>query len=206
MARSWVLHAQRERVAVMGPQFRDPVTGASHRVLCAHPRCRWWFQKTAVGESDMPEVTMVISSGSLVRVEAFRDVGGFDAGLFIDYVDTDFCLKCIQRDWLIMVCAGAHMQHSLGQRSIKKVMGISLSPTNHRPFRHFYIARNRIAMWRRHAWRHPHWALFDLATVVLWVVRVGLAEREKVAKFRAMIAGTWSGLRGQSGPMRTARH
>ena len=154
----------------------------------------------------MPEVTMVISSGSLVRVEAFRDVGGFDTGLFIDYVDTDFCLKCIQRDWLIMVCAGARMQHTLGQRRIKKVLGISLSPTNHSPFRHFYISRNRVTMWRRHAWSNPHWALFDVAALLLWVVRVGLAEREKGAKFRAMIEGTWSGLRGQNGKMRTARH
>lgn len=193
------MHPEPMRLALVGPSFFDPVTSVGHRYLRPHPNCRWWFQKVAVRDDDLPQVSMVITSGSLLNISAYADVGGFEEGLFIDYVDTDFCLRCLRRGWLIGVSAGARMEHRLGDRQEKKWAGLTLHPTNHPPFRHYYIGRNRVMMWKRHMWRFPHWAAFDLAAFGLWIFRILAAEDQKTAKLLAMARGTWAGVRGRSG-------
>ena len=87
-----------------------------------HPRVNWWFQKVEIENLDLPSVTMVITSGSLLRIEAWDDCGRFDEALFIDYVDTDFCLKCLARGWQIAVSAGGRMTHQLGSRERRRIV------------------------------------------------------------------------------------
>jgi rhamnosyltransferase len=79
-------------------------------------------------------------------------------------------------------------------------MGHAFYPTHHFPLRHYYIARNRVLMLRRHGLRFPHWMFFDLAAAGLWLFRVLAFEQAKAAKLKAMALGTWDGLRGRSGP------
>lgn len=61
--------------------------------------------------------SVVISSGTLVRTEVFNIVGKMDDGLFIDYVDTEWCLRCFEKDILVHVIPQAKMVHSIGDNS-----------------------------------------------------------------------------------------
>jgi rhamnosyltransferase len=193
-------HSTPERVAIVGPVFRDPITGRGHRVLRQHPHWPWFFQKVSNPVDDLPSVTMVITSGSLLRVDDFDKIGPFDETLFVDYVDTDFCLRCRAAGRLIAVSAGGRLDHQLGHREQRKFLGLACYPTNHPPLRHYYIARNRVLMLRRHGLRFPHWMFFDLAASGLWLFRVLAFEPAKGTKLKAMTLGTWDGLRGTSGP------
>ena len=193
-------HPASERVAVVGPVFQDLNTGRRHRVLRQHPRWPWLFQKVSNATNDLPAVSMVITSGALLRVTAFDEVGPFDEAFFIDYVDTDFCLRCRQHGRLIAVSAAARLDHQLGRREQRRFLGHTFYPTNHPPLRHYYLARNRVLMLRRYGRRFPHWTLFDLAAAGLWLFRVLAFEQAKAIKLKAMALGTWDGLRGRSGP------
>jgi rhamnosyltransferase len=192
-------HPAGERVAVVGASFREPSTGRRHRILRRHPWMPGFFQKKAPGDNDMPDVTMVITSGSLVRMADFEAIGGFDEGFFIDHVDTDFCLRCRGHRRLIAVSAAARLDHSFGERATRRWGGFDVHPTNHPPLRHYYIARNRVTMIRRHGWRELHWLSFEGAAAGLWLFRVLAFERRKLAKLRAMVLGTWDGVRGRFG-------
>jgi rhamnosyltransferase len=198
-------HPAHEHVAVIGPSFQDPDTGRCHRVLRQHPRWPWLFQKVQNAGDDLSAVSMVVTSGSLVRVAAFWEVGPFDEAFFIDYVDTDFCLRCRAAGRLIAVSAGARLNHQLGRREQREFLGLAFYPTNHPPLRHYYIARNRVIMLRRHGLRFPHWMFFDLAAAGLWLFRVLAFEQAKGTKLKAMILGTWDGLRGRFGPCAARR-
>jgi rhamnosyltransferase len=153
----------------------------------------------------MPDVSMVITSGSLVNTVDFGSLGGFDEGFFIDYVDTDFCLRCRAAGWRIAVSADARLEHHLGRRETRELAGMVFHPTNHPPLRHYYIARNRVAMIRRHGWREIHWLSFEGAATGLWLFRVLAFERQKITKLRAMVLGTWDGLLGRFGECPPAR-
>lgn len=195
---TWRGQPRPESVAVVGANFSDAATGRAHRFLRQHPRSRWFFAKTPVAAEDRA-VTMVITSGSLIYKPAFATAGPFEESLFIDFVDTDFCLRCRAAGWEVIASAAARMQHALGNRSQRRWLGVIIEPTNHSPLRHYYIARNRVPMMKRHAKRWPHWFFFECAAAVLWFVRVIAVEEKKRQKLTAMLLGTWDGFRGVTG-------
>ena len=192
--------ARAPHAAIVAPCIIEPIAGAPpYRWVRRHPRSRWWFQRVACKGVDL-DVTMAVSSGSLVELETWRRLGGFDEGLFIDYVDVDYCLR-VQRAGLgVVVAAGAGLDHRLGAREAGVVLGHAFRPTHHAAFRHYYMARNRVWTWRRHACAMPHWAVFDLCFAGYNALRVLGLERDRWQKMKAIALGTWDGLRGRSGP------
>jgi rhamnosyltransferase len=199
-------HPVQEQVAIIGVSYEEADNPRRHQVLRPHPLCPLFFQKATVGSRDLLSVSMVITSGSLLRMADFAALGPFDEGFFIDYIDTDFCLRCRRRGRLIAISAKARMLHSLGHREVRRWRGVVFYPLNHSALRHYYIARNRVQMWLRYGWRFPHWWLFDITFGVMNVLRVLIAERQRQEKLLAMIQGTWHGLRGRSGAHFAAKH
>jgi rhamnosyltransferase len=195
------LHATQAKypsAAVIGPRIDEAGLQRRHLWLRPHPGFRSWFQRVPCVGSDLVDVTMVVSSGALTDLNGWAKLGGFDEALFIDYVDTDYCLRARRIGRTIAVSAGALLRHHLGRRESRQFAGLTFHPTNHGAVRHYYIARNRIRMLRRHA-RELHWLAFEAAATSLWVFRVLALESQKGAKFKAMFLGTWDGLRGRSG-------
>ncbi len=188
-----------ERSGVVGPCIFDPALRRAHTWLRPNAAIPVFFQRTASGGRDIDEVTMVITSGALTSVAAWRAVGGFDETLFIDFVDTDFCLRLRRAGWRVSVSGAARLAHKLGRRERRRALGVSFHPTHHVPVRHYYICRNRPRMIARHGLREPHWLLFELCAAAMWVFRVLAFEGDRTRKITAMILGTWDGLRGRSG-------
>ena len=193
-------HREAARVAVVAANICETVEGGrEYRWLCPHPRLPWAFAKVPSRGRDLPSVTMAITSGSLFRLSDFAFVGPFAEEFFIDSVDADYCLRCRAVGRLIAVSSAARLAHSLGARDRRQWFGLTFAPTNHSPRRCYYIARNRIAMIRRHALKNVHWLLFDLAYAGLRLVRVLTVEERKMTKLRATLRGTIDGLRGRHG-------
>lgn len=197
-----VRHPRRGCVAMIGAHVFEPaLRGRAACWLIQNPRCRWAFARVSCSGRDLEDVTMVITSGCLTRVEAWRQLSGFDEELFIDFVDSDFCLRAREAGWITAVSANARLRHALGARSIVHLAGIEFRPTHHSPLRRYYIARNRIRMMKRHGVRAPDWLAFELCYVSYNSLRVLLTERQKRKKLMAGIWGTWHGLRGRFGPV-----
>lgn len=79
------------RVAAVAPVYADSATGPASGFV----RLGWFdFKKqTALPGQEVVEADFVISSGSLVPVSVFDDIGLMDESLFIDHVDTEWCLR-----------------------------------------------------------------------------------------------------------------
>jgi rhamnosyltransferase len=199
-------HERNLAAAVIGSCIKEAALGDDYRWL--RPKRRWpgFFQRVGMSPGeDLADVTMVVTSGALTNLDCWSRVGGFDEKLFIDFVDTDYCLRCRAAGWRIAVSADARLEHHLGRRETRELAGMVFHPTNHPPLRHYYIARNRVAMIRRHGWREIHWLSFEGAATGLWLFRVLAFERQKITKLRAMVLGTWDGLLGRFGECPPAR-
>lgn len=188
------------RIAMVGANTYDERTGVGCHWL-RPGRCG--FCLVPCSTVDLEDVTFVITSGTLTRVRAWRELGGFDEGLFIDYLDHDLCLKARMAGLEVCVSAGARLAHNFGANREVWVAGRKLRPTFHSATRHYYMARNRVLMWRRYAWRYPHWWLFDLCFGLLNTFRVIVAEDQRWRKLSANFRGTLHGLLGRSGPMKS---
>ncbi len=188
--------------AVIGPRIHEEGSDPDgYRWVTRHESVPFLFRRIACTGADLPAVTMMVTSGSMVAVAEWRRLGAFDGALFIDYIDTDFCLRVIRSGRTVAVSGQAVLRHRLGARQTRTVLGRDFRPTHHAAFRHYYMARNRVRMWWRHAWAVPHWAAFDLSFALYNYTRVLLFEDQRWAKMKATVRGTWHGLLGRTGPM-----
>lgn len=183
--------------AVPVVQYEDP-----------HIRCRWPSSSLAslrrpvrlvyADALTMPTVVdLAIQSGMLIRASDFEHSGGFDEALFIDLVDTEWCLRMrLKHDRLVVASPSANIAHSLGdvRRVTIKWLGLELFPTHHASLRHWFIARNRILLWRRYAMSNPSWALYELLGGLKLTGKVLLCERGRTKKMKATLNGTLSGV------------
>lgn len=175
-------------------------------------RCRWpqavgggrrAWRFRFVHAQDLRELTPVhvaISSGMLLRLDRMQALGDFDDSLYIDLVDTDLCLRARTRGWQLYAVPGAWMPHAIGRPARRGPRGLPMYPTHHGAARHYTLARNRIRLYRRHAWRHPFWAAYETLGGLKLAAKVLAFEPGRLRKLAAMLAGSWAGLRGRGGP------
>ena len=84
-----------------------------------------------------------MTSASLTRLKAWRNVGGFREDYFIDFVDNEFCMKLAINKYKILRVNKCHLSHRLGEiREFKTICGKNIKVTTHSPLRFYYMARN----------------------------------------------------------------
>ena len=140
-------------------------------------------------------VDVVISSGTAATKEVFALAGTFDEGLFIDFVDTEWCLRCRSKQISIRVVPSAVMHHRIGSRSISLgVMTIFV----HSPIRCYYQVRNCF-----HLFRKQHipflFALRETASVFLSRTLLLLFVQDRPAYVKAYFRALRDGARGVTG-------
>ena len=144
-------------------------------------------------------VAGAIASGSLIKAEVFGAAGLYDEELFIDYVDTDFCLRAQRSGFKILSVASVFLEHELGQRQTRNLLGYTLSFRIHTAWRYYYIIRNRLLLYRRYGTVAPGWLLHDLRWLFMELGRIFLLENDRGPKIRAVVQGTKDGLKNKSG-------
>lgn len=188
------LAAAGERVAAIGPKKVDPRTGRPMRLLLpVNYRKRYASADTG----DVVRVDHLISSGCLISMEAFQEVGPYDEALFLDYVDVEWCLRARAAGFAIVCDARLSMRHVIGDQVIR--IG-SRSVWIHRPERNGLLVRNHLLLWRLPAASVP-WLLSDLRLVIVKVlVHLAMAPPRR-SRLRAVLRGLVDGIRGAGGPM-----
>jgi len=186
-------------IAIVAPAIKQVgFPKRPYKWLKPHPKARWLYARSECTGAEI-DVSVAITSGSLVNIEVWESIGKFSERLFIDYVDTEYCLRAMRNGKRVIVNCSAVLWHSLGARTKKRTLLRDFYPTNHAPFRHYYIARNRIHVLRLHGLAVPHWLFFDLLAAVFTIFRVLIAEENRKAKLKAIILGTLDGLANRSG-------
>jgi rhamnosyltransferase len=177
-------YPQPDRIAVIGSTSSvDPAgsTGVSGRK-------RPWI-----------EVSTVITAGSFVSLAVYRPIGGFREDLFIDYVDVEFCLRARAKGYRVLASRAPAMTHRIGQPTERWIGLRAVHPTNHSAVRRYYMTRNRFLVWRRYWRTDPRYVAKDIIASQKELLKLLLAEQDRVQKLRAMLAGIIDGTRGVTG-------
>lgn len=137
-----------------------------------------------------------VQSGLLVTADTRKAVGEFDERLFIDGVDADYALRCLDAGFVVAVAEGLELGHRLGDRHTVRIAGRSLALTRSQPFRYYYLVRNRVWLTARHGRRHPLWAAAQTAGLVRHVALVQTLVPGRVERTRQMWRGARDAVRG----------
>ena len=91
------------------------------------------------------EVSVLISSGSLVSIESLSKIGVMREEFFIDFVDTEWCFRALSKGYKIFVSSSAIMKHSIGDDTIEI---LTFKIPVHSGYRRYYRIRNLFFMWK----------------------------------------------------------
>lgn len=86
-------------------------------IVAALPVDRNTGVSEAVGGS-AAEVDKVITSGSLLNIEAWKAVGGYDERLFVDWVDYEFCDNLRINGWKVLVTGETTILHECAEQEL----------------------------------------------------------------------------------------
>ncbi len=192
--------ASPERICILAPQVIN--RKLKKRTYFLRPRFGPFYQRASCIGEILDPVTTVITSGSLLNLRIFECIGDFREDFFIDYVDTEYCLRALGNGYRIVVACRATLEHRLGNRSRVQFGRFALFPTFHPPERWYYFGRNRIPMIREYAIRFPHWFTYDLVACMYCLLRMLLVEDQRLKKLHAFLHGLLDGLIGRMGEMR----
>ena len=141
-------------------------------------------------------VDIVISSGTAATKDVFDICGSFDESFFIDFVDTEWCLRCRSNNIPILVIPKAIMHHRIGSKSIN--LGV-MTLLVHNPLRCYYQLRNCFLLFRK---KHIPFLFSVRQLVSLLMSRLLLLffVNNRLTYVSAYLSALRDGIRGIAGP------
>lgn len=140
--------------------------------------------------ADYQEVSLVMTSGNLLSLDAYVQTGPFNENYFIDYVDIEYCLRLLDGGYKIIMCTKAHLYHQLGDISKHNIFGIkSIYTTNHPPLRLYYIIRNMLFTWKEFKNTHRDLYKNDALYLLKRILKIFFLETSKIKKLVYIMRG-----------------
>lgn len=160
------------------------------------------------------EVTHVITSGSLISRRAFELAGYFNEGLFIDYVDIEYCLRLRTLGYQVIEVQSTEILHHMGRLEERLFLGEKVHPTHHPPLRRYYQFRNALLLHRQYRESQRSWRRRNRIVLMKIPLLILLYEKQRLRSLFQILRGISHGLAGRSGrdgegryvpnPMRTS--
>jgi rhamnosyltransferase len=186
------------KIAAVGPRIHDPRSGSSLDCL---KKTASGYRRLHIPPSALSpvEVDHLIASGTLIALSTLDRLGGMDSSLFIDAVDTEWCLRARAAGYRLLAHPQAVLTHNLGSHSQRiRFGGMDRTVAFHPPSRQYYIFRNNILVCRRayidNAWRRR--VAMTLFRRALLYIMIG---PNRLGYLREICRGILDALRGRHG-------
>ncbi|MBN3763249.1 glycosyltransferase family 2 protein [Burkholderia sp. Ac-20365] len=185
---------RRGRVAVIGPAYEDArLGGVAPFVRFGYLRLR---RVAPVGTRPI-EIDFLITSGSCINLAAWQEIGPMDDGLFIDFVDLEWCVRARARGYAVLGAPALRLVHELGGEPVR-VLGRQYP--SHSPLRHYYLFRNAVALIKR-GYVPWTWKSTEIVKFPFRLAIYGLFLQPRLSHLKMALVGIWHGLRGRMGQL-----
>ncbi|WP_417385605.1 glycosyltransferase family 2 protein [Gimesia sp.] len=181
-----------KKVAAVGPNYQDVKGSHSSPFvkLIGGRLCR-----IACAKDEVVSVDHLITSGCLVSMASLNEIGLMEEKLFIDYVDTEWCLRAISKGYEIIGVGNAQMQHDLGNNFVQ-LFGRTIPV--HSSLRYYYLIRNGIWLLKQ-KWVSGSWKLMDARRLFLMYVVYSFFIGRRVENWKMLSLGIWHAMIGKMG-------
>ena len=130
--------SQQDKIGAVGPVFYDP----EYNFVYPQIRLNRYIGRRRIipKDNDQPiDVSFIISSGTFTSTAVMIDVGNMKSELFIDYVDTEWCLRATSKGYKFYAIPEIKMIHTIGDNKIKFLIW---NLPVHSPWRRYFRMRN----------------------------------------------------------------
>lgn len=194
----WILTLDQDSVSPSNiiKEFEKYITYQNIGMLCPVINDRNKGEEIKIKES-YSEINECITSGSLLNIEAWNNIGGFDENMFIDGVDFDICYRLRQSGYKILCIQSVILLHELGRIEYHRFLFWRVLVKNHSAFRKYYIARNIIYTAKKR--RSTLLVVKGLLQEIKMLGIVALYEEDKLNKSKSICRGINDGFKGKVG-------
>lgn len=186
------------RIGAIGSSFININSGKLfpfHVIVRGRP---FYGRRSASAKEPHVEVITLITSGTLVPMATFDEVGLMREDFFIDCVDTEWCYRARAHGLLLYGTAWATMLHRMGDATLRFWFFGWIKGNVHSPLRIYYQIRNLVRL-QFNGYRGIRWRIriiWSFAAIFYCHVFYGHARR---ASLRMALRGLCDGLRGRMG-------
>jgi rhamnosyltransferase len=148
---------------------------------------RWQKEYSA----EFNEIHFAITSGNIINLKAWSEVGGFEEKLFIDEVDHDYCLKLRQNGYKILISREIVMGHQIGEFYPDDLNGGTANKKRilHRPVRYYYMSRNVLYLCKKYFFTDFKFVLARFYYLIKSLTKIILMYPDKLTYLRFFFAG-----------------
>jgi rhamnosyltransferase len=132
-------------IAAMGPRIINP---QSMRQTPFKLFNRWMLRSDRVFAQSKTHflADFLITSGTMLILKHFAEIGGMKESYFIDNVDLEWCFRAKSMGFDLVGTDEAVLYHAIGERSLSPLVRAGLM-AQHNPSRTYYSSRNRMHLY-----------------------------------------------------------
>ena len=138
---------------------------------------------------DYEDMIEVMTSGNIINLDIYKKIGGFKDWLFIDCVDTDYCMNLHKNGYKVLRLNKIVMKHELGNLVVHKLFNKEYPCYNHNPMRRYYIVRNNLYINNMYKDLFPDYCAWLIRVQKGQVKRIIMFEKNKIKKLKMMYKG-----------------
>lgn len=131
-----------------------------------------------------------LTSGNMLNLRAYQDIGGFQDDLFIDHVDHEYGMRLSSNGYQVIELPGIRLNHRLGCSKLIKIGSwVVMSYGTHSPLRLYYFTRNGIYIARKYIRSQPLFAWRLIKELVKRCVKALFLDEEKGIRLKMLLRG-----------------
>lgn len=173
-------------VAVYSPIFHNHVIDETSKHINFKP---FRLIRGQVDADDYAYPHYVITSGSIIPIEVFDEIGLMLEELFIDFVDIEWCLRARRHGYQVVTINKVMVDHYLGDYAIS--FRGNHYPI-HSPLRMYYYFRNAMYLYRLHE-IESNWKFVDGARNIFRFIFYMMFVKDRPTYFKYIIKGYYHG-------------
>lgn len=147
------------------------------------------FDTIKPAEENVVDRLTVKTSGNLLNLKAYEQVGGFKEEYFIDYVDIEYCMRLWKNGLKVLEVSNAILTHSEADLDKRKIFKWTVYPYNHSPIRMYYKCRNRFYLLKDYGKKFPQYFNYEKSHFYNNFIKIILFEKNKILKFKMSLKG-----------------
>jgi len=174
----YTLYPDKQKIGAIGANFSNANSGWHCHIKDQKKYC---------------ERDYLITSGCLLSMNAFYEIGGFREDFFIDNVDLEYSLRLKRYGKISLITKKSGMNHQVGNPKTKRFFGFNMVSSNHNSHRRYFMARNHIILSKEYLFKNPYFITKTNFFFILSLFQILLLENNRKTKILASLKGIING-------------
>jgi len=147
------------------------------------------FETKQIPSEIFNEELVVQTSGNLLNLSIYQLIGHFKEEFFIDYVDTEYCLRLNKNGYKVIRVNNALIYHNEADISERIFFRKKIFPHNHAPVRLYFKTRNRFYLRDLYKKYFPDYFKYEFTLFRNMFIKIIIYEKNKLKKIGFALKG-----------------